>query len=643
MSASAFSARIFLVLGLVLVPILAQDVHGQSARPVPHPLLPPPHYELAVEHQTRTAEGMPGRAYWQNRASYEIDAVLSPATSMLRASGRVRYFNESPGALERIYLYLRQNLHRPDAIRNREVPLTDGLRLNSVRIGDAPLVERTSFLRPGYSVDGTILRVELPDVLAPGDSVDLHLSWSFEVPGLGTPRMGQDGEVFFLGFWYPQMAVYDDVVGWNIDPYMGAGEFYMDFADYEVRLTVPARWLVAATGVLQNPAEVLSPTVRERLASLATADSVVHVVTAADPDPATADSETGTLTWHFRAERARDFAFGTSARYVWDATLAHVPGRDPVEIHALYRPDRSAWDQDATFGRWSVEWLSERLTPYPYPHMTMVEGLIGGGMEYPMITLIGGTRTPPSLFRTTFHEIVHMWYPMLLSQNEKHFGWMDEGLVSLLSDEAQKLYWDEEDGYYHRYYDRVAGTGLEMPSMRHSDQFPTTTSARTAALYGKPTVALQALEGLVGKDRFDEALRTYTERWLHRKPYPWDFFRTFNDVLGEDLDWFWSAYFFETWTLDHAITSVESRAEGIEVTVTDQDLLPYPAVVRLTYADDRTETRTIPVAHWLSGETETAVTFPPGEAVRVELDPSGVAPDLNRENDVWEGTEGGGL
>ena len=466
---------------------------GQTSRPLPHPIDPPPYYRLAEQQQMRTETGVPGPEYWQNHAAYDMDVVLSPATRVLRAEGRIRYFNESPDALDRIYIHLRQNLHRADARRNRRVSVTGGMAIGSVSVDGRPLVERANAGRSGYDIDGTIMRIELPEPLSPGASVELAMTWSFQVPA-DAPRMGQDGEVFYLGFWYPQVAVYDDVMGWNIDQYMGFGEFYMGYADYDVRVTVPEQWLVAATGELQNPTEVLGPTVRERLAAVETADSVIHIVTADERGTATVDSETDVLTWHFRASHVRDFAFGTSAAYVWDAAVAQVPGMDPILSHALYRPGTSAWDQGAEFVRWSVEWLSDRLTPYPYPHMTSVEGIIGGGMEYPMLTLIGGSRTPESLFRTTFHEVAHMWYPMLVGQNEKAFAWMDEGLVSLLTDDAQRAYWEDQAPYYQGTYRRVAGTGMEIPSMRHSDQFPLSGSSRTVALYGKPSVALHAVD-----------------------------------------------------------------------------------------------------------------------------------------------------
>lgn len=624
-----------LFLFLTCLILAAPVAQAQSRRPVPHPIIPPPAYDLAVAQGTRTADGAPGSSYWQNTASYDIDVTLSPPSRMVRASALIRYFNNSPDQPDRIYLHLRQNLHREDARRNRTVSITGGVSLGPISLDGDPLIEHPYPGRAGYHVDGTILRVELPEPLSTGDSLSLSIAWSFEVPG-SAPRMGQDGQVFFLGFWYPQMAVYDDVMGWTIDQYMGMGEFYMGYADYDVRITVPQGYLVAATGELQNSEDVLAPRTLQRLAAVETADSIVHVVEAPDRVSATVESESGTLTWHFTAPHVRDFAFAASADYVWDAGIAEGGDGRKIPVHALYRPGTSAWDEAAEFVRWSVEWLSDRLVPYPFSHMTSVEGIISGGMEYPMLTLIGGPRIPPSLFRTTFHEVAHIWYPMLVGQNEKAFAWMDEGLVSLLSDESQEEYWNEDDAHYYRYYARVAATGQEVESMRHTDEYPLAGSARTAALYGKPTVAFQALRGMVGAEAFDEALRTYTRLWSYRHPYPWDFFRAMNNALGRDLDWFWSAFLYETWTLDHAVASVSSLDSGVEVVIEDRDLLPMPTVVQVEYAGGSTERQVIPVEHWLSGERSATLTFPAGDVVRVELDPDRTNPDLIRENDVWE-------
>lgn len=630
---------------LALLPLLVPaPAPAQSRRPIPYPVFETPAFTRAVARGTRTRSGLPGPAYWMNTADYTIHATLSPGTRILRGEETIRYHNASPDTLWEAAVHLRQNLNRAGVIRNRPQKLTGGIQLARVQYNGAPLVEHASARTPapGYVIDGTVMHLTLPEPILPGASATLAFAWHFEVPEAGAPRMGQDGEVFFLGYWYPQMAVYDDLDGWKADPYMGNGEFYMDYGTYDVYLTLPEGWLVGATGVLQNPEAVLSRQTRDRLARVPASPGVVHVVTGADRGAATTHAPSGVLTWHFRADRVRDFAFGTSDRYRWDATTAAVGDRDgdgltdSALVQAFYRPEAAAWQRSAEFARFTLEYLSDRLMPYPYPHMTTVEGVIGGGMEYPMITHIGGTRTERSLFGVTFHELGHMWFPMVVGQDEKQYTWMDEGLTSFNTNEGAAAFWHEDtwdparQGYY-----RIAGTGREVESMRHGDTYPTHSPARGIASYSKPAVALHALEGLVGSDRFWTAYRTYAHRWAFKHPQPFDLFNTFEDVLGEDLDWFWTPMFYTTWTLDQAIDTVAATPEGVQVTIADRGLTPMPVLLRATYADGTTREATVPVSVWLEGRTETTVTLPAGDVVRVEIDPDRYLPDVNRANNRW--------
>ncbi|GIV60276.1 MAG: peptidase [Rhodothermaceae bacterium] len=637
------------VVVLVSLPVLG-PARAQAPRPVPYPVFSTPQFEQALEKGTRTETGQPGPAYWTNRADYTIRATLSPDSKQLRGEATVVYHNQSPDTLWNVAVHLRQNLHREGAIRNRPVQVTGGMHLASVAYEDRPLIERRPGRerRPGYVVDGTVMYVTLPEPILPGTSASFAFAWSFEVPEAGAPRMGQDGEVFFLAYWYPQFAVYDDVNGWKADPYMGNGEFYMGYGTYDVHLTVPEGWLVGATGILQNPEDVLSEQTRARLSMLDDTHengAVIHVVEEGDrvAGRSTATSPTGMLTWHFRAEDVRDFAFGASDRYVWDAATARVGDRDGdgradvAQIHAFYRPGTSSWERSAEFARFSIEHLSEMIMPYPYPHMTTIEGLIGGGMEFPMITLIGGNRTDETLFSVTYHEISHMWFPMIVGQDEKQYTWMDEGLTSFNTNEGVAAFWniDAWDPGRQSYY-FIAGSGREVESMRHADEYPVGSPARVIASYSKPAVTLHALRGLVGQERFLEAYREYARRWAYKHPQPYDLFNTFEDVLGQDLDWLWTSMFYTTWTLDQAVAAVEETGGGVRVTVRDQGLVPMPAPVRVTYADGAVAEATVPVDVWLRGETVTTLRFDPGTVARIEIDPERYLPDVDRSNNVWE-------
>lgn len=629
---------------LALLVVLAPAAHAQQPRPIPYPVMPPPAFERALANGTRSPDGRPGPKYWTNTADYTLEATLSPATRLLRGHATVVYHNRSPQPLRNAVVHLRQNLNAEGVIRNRPQRLTGGVRLGGVTYEGQPLLEQGSLRTPGYAVDGTLMRLALPAPIPAGGKATFTFAWSFEVPEAGAPRMGQDGEVFYLGYWYPQFAVYNDLVGWAADPYMGNGEFYMGYGTYDVRLTVPEGWVVGATGTLQNPEEVLSAQTRERLARAARTRETVSIVGEDErrAGTSTATSPTGALTWHFKAADVRDFAFGTSDLYVWDATSARVGDRDgdgrddTALIHALYRPGTTAWNRSAEFSRFTIEYLSEALLPYPYPHMTAVEGIIGGGMEYPMITLIGGARSDRSLFGVTIHEIAHMWFPMIVGQNEKAYTWMDEGLTSFNTNDGASAFFktDAWDGAEASYY-LIAGTGAEVESMRHGDLYPPGSPARGIASYGKPALAFHALRGLVGKERFEAAYREYARRWAYKHPEPYDLFNTFEDVLGQDLDWFWRTLFYETWTLDHAVADVVSDGNAVVVTVADRGLSPLPVPLRVVYADGRVEEQTIPVDVWLGGARQATARFPAGTVQEVVIDPAKVLPDVDRSNNTW--------
>lgn len=625
-------------------------VLAQNSRPVPYPVFYTPQFQAAIDAGTRTETGTPGPNYWSNYAVYEIDAVVSPATNTLRGEARITYQNNSPDNLQILLIKLYQNVNKAGSPRTRTLNTTNGVQLASVLIDGAPMIESGDLDRPGYDIDGTLMYIRLPEPLSSGESIELRIAWTFAIPPVPNSRMGQDGEVYYLAYWYPQLAVYDDVHGWDEDPYLGAGEFYMGYADYTVNITVPEGWLVSATGTLQNPEAVLGETVRRRLERAMAGDEVISIVPAEErrAGVSTRRSRAGALTWRFEAENVRDFAFGTSDRYVWDATSAEVgdlDGDDVMErtlIHAFYRPERTYWKRAAEFGQYSIEYLSDFLWPYPWPHMSIVEGLIGGGMEYPMITLIGSDRDDYSLLSVTIHEIAHMWFPMLVGSNEKTYTWMDEGLTRFNQNGGLWDFfpdvdpWDPESPRIGRYY-RIAGSGHEVESMRHGDRYPLSGSARGIASYGKPALGLRAMQGIYGDEKFLAAYREYGRRWLYKHPTPYDLFNTFEDVLGEDLDWFWSSWIYETWTLDQAVTGVETGRDEVVVTVTDKGLIPMPVLLRVTYLDGRTEERKVPVDVWLEGRRQTAVAFPGGRVQKVEIDPENYLPDVDKKNNVWTG------
>jgi len=617
-------------------------------RAIPYPITPDRALQRAVAQGTRTETGRPGPNYWTNTAEYDLAATIDPASKRLRGSGDIRYHNNSPDTLRQVIVHLRQNIHKEGAMRNRSAEVTGGMSVGRIAVEGEQLQGATSVRQlrrrgQGYLVQDTRMIVVLPSALMPDASTTLSVDWQFDIPGADNFRMGQDGEVYYLGYWYPHLAVYDDVSGWSAQPYLGDGEFYMGYADYDVSITVPAGWLVGATGTLQNEDAVLTSTTQDRLEQARQADSVVTVVGRDErgSGSATAPAAEGdrTLTWQFAAEQVRDFAFGTSGAFVWDATHAET-GDGTTMIHALYRPTKSTWARSAEFARFSVEHLSDMIRPYPDPQMTTVEGPIGGGMEYPMITHIGSGQSARGLFGVTYHEISHMWFPMLVGTNEKAHAWLDEGTTTFNETEGRNAFFEDADAWARseHYYFRF-GPAVETPSMRHADRYPTEGADRYVASYDKPGVMLHALRGVLGEETFFEAYRTYAERWAYKHPTPHDFFNTFEEVAGRDLDWFWRGMVYETWTMDQAVASVAVAGDSVEVTVEDRGQLPMPVLLEAQYGDERTVERRVSVEPWLEGRRTVTVALPPGPVQRVTIDPEQILPEMDRSNNTWRATD----
>ena len=631
-----------------------------ASRPRPYSVIETPEFRRAVERGTRTRTGRPGPRYWTQYARYRLQAELDPATKQLTGRGTVRYENRSPDTLGTVFVHLYPNLFAPGAMRNGPTPVTGGVTLTRVAAQGTVLAEVAGD-SVGYAISGTRMRLRLPRPLAPGDAAELEFGWHYPVPPDGAPRTGTDGEIFYVAYWYPQLAVYDDVGDWQIDPYMGNAEFYMGYADYDVSLTVPAGWLVAATGELQNPGDVLSAQTRARLADARRSGDVVHVVAAADRGAglATAAGDRGTLTWRFTARNVRDFAWGTSDKYLWDATRALArdsAGRrgpvDTVMIHSFYRPERVAWawNQSARYARHSIEFLSRYLWPYPYSHMTAVDGVRScSGMEYPMMTCIGGRRDTLSLYSVTVHEIAHMWFPMQVGSDEQRHAWMDEGLTRFNQAQAMREFFNGYDleriarGQYLDLARRsegvsTPGTEGEVELLRHGDLYPAGSPAYGIASYAKMATNLASLRALVGDDVFLRAYREYGRRWVNKHPQPYDLWNTFNDVTGQDLSWFWRTWFHETWTLDQAVAGVDASGDSVAIVIEDRGLAPMPARVAITREGGAVERAEVPVSVWLAGaRRHTLRVAGTPHVTRVEIDPEERFPDVDRANNAWTG------
>lgn len=631
-----------------------------QTRPIPYPVVPPGGFREAVARGTRSLTGVPGSTYWQQWTDYHLTARILPNEKRLEGSGRIVYRNRSPFVLFGIALHLYQNHHDSGMLRNRLAPVTDGVEIGRVAADGTELAQLAAPREPGWAVSGTILQLLLPRPLRPGDSTELEIEWSFEIPQQGVGgRMGYDGEeLFYLAYWYPQMVVLDDVVGWHAEQFLGRAEFYMGYGAYDLTIEVPEGWVVMSTGELINAEEVLPPDVLARYRRAATSDDVVHVLSEGDlgPGKATRRSEDGYLSWRFQADSVRDVAFAAMRSSLWDAGRASVGDRDGdgevdyTVINSFWRPSAPRWEQQWRYARQSIAFFSRWMgLPYPWPHMTSVEGggIESGGMEFPMMTLIGPNNSPSatdtSLYSVTAHELAHMWFPMIVGADEKRYGWMDEGTASFSSGYAGADFYPGRDSIMGTRdgYLGLARRGGEGEVMRWSD-YHYSDEAYSIASYSKPATLLNTLRGLLGPEHFDSIFREYVRTWAFKHPKPWDFFNFFSSASGLNLEWFWRAWYYETWTLDQAIAEVTSGDGGTIIVIEDRGRVPMPSRVTVTREGGQVSQHEVPVEVWLSGETRAEITVPGQEpVVRVEIDAANEFPDIDRENNVWERSASG--
>ena len=608
--------------------------------------------ELPAPNRVRTSAGAPGPAYWQQRVDYVIRASLDTVAQTVTGEERITYSNRSPDTLRYLWLQLDQNLFSSSSRGSRLFDQASrfgthgaegGVTLTKVTTGAvAGAAGRPT--RPGaplpHIVNGTMMKIDLPRPLPPGARQVLEIGWSFPF-GPNSNRMGIeliDGSyVYEVAQWYPRLAVYDDVRGWNTDQYLGQGEFYLEYGSFDVSLTVPANMLVAATGTLQNPAQVLTATQRARLARARASDTTI-VIRGKDEirDPASRPVEpSGSLTWRFTADSVRDFAWAAARHFVWDAARA---GDGKTLAMSFYPPSAEpTWNQSTQYIRFAIENYSSWY-PYPYPVAINVNG-IEGGMEYPMIVFCHNRTDAQALFSVTDHEIGHTWYPMIVGNNERRYAWMDEGFNTFMN----YYNWEKKyPGTYNRrgnpnLYIPFALTGREEPIMTPADRIR---GSLSITAYTKPGLGLILLrDRIIGRERFDPVFREYTRRWAYKHPTPADFFRSIEDGAGEDLSWFWRSWFYTTERLDQAVDSVTTAdSAGVRVSrvyLRSATPMPMPVELDVRMDDGTAEHLSLPVEIWYGGSRYTVLVPGPKRVVGATIDARNFYPDVRRENNSW--------
>jgi hypothetical protein len=598
----------------------------------------------------RSSNGLPGPAYWQNRADYAIHATLDENGPTLTGSEEITYTNNSPDTLDVLWLQLDQNIYRSDSrsgfAGGRPRPeSTQGYVIDSVEVET-----KGGFVAAHSLVSDTRLRVDLPTALAPkGAKTRLRIHYHFTIPGEWGGRMAwgkaKDGPIYDLAQWYPRMAVYDDLRGWDTAPYL-AQEFYLEYGDFDYFVTVPSNMLVAGSGELVNPEDVLTTTERARLAKARTSDATVMIRAPSEiGDPASRPKQGGTLTWHYHMTDTRDVAFSASPAFAWDAARINLPG-GKTSLAMSYYPAESQgadrWGRSTEYMKDSVENFSKRWYPYPWPAAINIAGP-ATGMEYPGIVFDGIPDAGKALFWISAHEIGHSWFPMIVGFDERRNAWMDEGFNTFIdtyeSDDFNKgEYAPKRDSEF------APGGGNPvdeiLPILADPNAPPILSRADTVVekyrhpvTYFKSALGLKLLrEEILGPDRFDPAFRRFIAAWAYKHPQPADFFRAMESEGGEDLSWWWRGWYQNNWQLDLAIDKIAPGKDGTTITVSSRDKLVMPATLRVEFSDGSHRDYRLPAESWIR-QPAAIVTVEPGKTVTAAtIDPDHRVPDKDRSN-----------
>ncbi len=600
----------------------------------------------------RSANGLPGPDYWQNRADYQLRVTLDPATRTIAGTATIAYTNNSPDTLDVLWLQIDQNLYKPGSrggLARGGAPAghSDGMVMEAVSVAvvGGPAASVTPL------VSDTRAQLRLPTPLASHGKAVVTIRYHYTIPegwgGRTSWGPSPGGDIYDVAQWYPRMAVYDDIRGWDTAPYL-AQEFYLEYGDFDYWVTLPASMLMAGSGELMNPREVLTPTQVARLDKARGSDVTVPIRSVAEiTDPASRPTRSGTLTWHYRMRNSRDVAFAASSAFAWDAARIRLPNGG-MSLAMSYYPAGSAgtarWGRSTEYVKDTVERFSARWFPYPWPAAINVAGPTSG-MEYPGIVFDAPEDAGKELFWVTAHEIGHNWFPMIVGFDERRHAWMDEGFNTFIdvyqSDEFNRgEYAPKRDSEYAE----GGGNPVDeiLPVLADKDAPPILSRADTVVekwrhpvTYFKSALGLVLLrEQILGPERFDPAFRRFIAAWAFRHPQPADFFRAMESEAGEDLSYWWRGWYAHNWQLDLAVTGIEAAKDGTPlIRVASRDRLVMPATLRVRYADGTRRDVRLPAETWIR-QASTAVPVPAGKVVKAELDPDHKLPDRDRSNNA---------
>jgi len=618
-----------------------------------------PNFYSDKGNEFHSANGEPGPKYWQNRPDYILKADLDTVTKTLSCDETLNYTNNSPDALQYLWLQLDQNTYKKDARSNFYTPFAPTAKQHTqgYQFASVELMQNGKVTKADYIISDTRMQIRLPKALAGnGGKITLLIKYHYVIPANFGGRNDyfdtKNGKIYEIAQWFPRMCVYDDSHGWDTLPFLGSGEFYCEYGDIDYSVTVPSDMIVAGSGELQNTSEVLTPKEINRLATARNSDKTVMIRSAEEVnDPASRPKHGGKLTWHFKMFNTRDVAFGASKAYIWDAARMNLPGGKKslaMSVYPIESAGNDSWSRATEYLKGSVEHFSAKWFVYPYP-VAINEAGIAGGMEYPGITFDWWLAKSKDLFPLIAHEIGHDWFPMIVGSDERRYGWMDEGLNTFIDIYASDAFNKGEfapkrDGEY------APGGGNPadeiVPVINDPDAVTIMTYAdavsekyRHPITYYKTAFGLVLLrEQIIGKDRFDYAFRNYIHKWAYKHPQPDDFFRSMENGTGEDLAWFWRGWFYNNYKLDLALIDAKyvdnDPKKGIQVTVANKEAMAMPFTIEVKLKDGTAQRMKLPVETWLQDKAITFTIPTSTEAESVTIDPDHALPDMDRGNNT---------
>jgi hypothetical protein len=602
----------------------------------------------------RSGSGEPGPKYWQNRADYKINCTLDTGLHRVTSTVEINYTNNSPDNLRFIWLQVDQNIYRNDSRASATTTETGG-RWANAKFTEGDMIKSITVelngksFTPKTTVTDTRMQVWLDDILKPsGGTAKLKISYAFDIPEYGTDRMGRlktkNGWIYEVGQWFPRLCVYDDVQGWNTLPYLGAGEFYLEYGDIEYSVTAPANLIVVGSGELTNPADCLTAKQQAKWNEAKGSDKTVVLRSADELNDASSRPGKSSCTWKFKIQNTRDVAWAASKAFVWDAARINLPSGKKsmaVSVYPVESIRKDGWQRSTEMVKGAIEGYSKKWFEFPYPAATNVAGIVGG-MEYPGIVFCGSNSSGAGLWGVTDHEFGHTWFPMIVGSNERKYAWMDEGFNTFINGISTKDFNKGEfasasffpgDLTKFVFGDKMDGL-MNIPEVIQQNNLG-------IAAYEKPSEMLNALRDVVlGPDRFDAAFREYVRRWAFKHPTPWDFFHSMENVAGEDLGWFWRGWVLNTWKLDQAVKNVKyidsDPTKGSEITIQNLQKMVMPVTVLIKESNGNEQRINLPVEVWQRGANWTFGVHTTSEIKEVVLDPDKKLPDYNRSNNSWK-------